>query len=188
MNDGVRSGKFGAVTLPGRPKKRAQEGLTLIELLIVIAVGVLILAGVAAFIQRAFSGANLSKETQNINLIMTEMRSIRSAAGYGAPNADLVPLMISLELAPPSLLNGNALVNSWNGSVNVKSTGTSFAIEYEKVPQKDCSKLVTNFSQAGTFVSIGVGGTTKVGPISPSESETLCADKNENKLIFTSRR
>jgi len=188
VSNGVGREKFECVALPKRLNKPSQEGFTIIELLIVIAVGVLILAGVATLIQKAFAGSNLTKETQNINLIMTEMRSIRSAAGYGAKDANLVPLMISLELAPAGLVSGNALMNSWNGSVKVKSTVTSFAIEYEKVPKEDCAKLATNLSQAGTFVSIAVGGTTKVGPISAAEAETLCTDKNENKMTFTSRR
>ena len=173
--------------LPKGHKNLSQSGITLLETIVVIVIGALIIAGAVALIQRGFSGSNIAKETQNINLIMTEVRSIRSAAGYGAPNTDLVPLMVSLNIAPPSLVNGNALMNSWNGSVKVNSTGTSFAITYEKVPKEDCAKIVTNLSQAGTFESINVGGTEKKGPVAIADAHTACA-ADENTVIFTPRR
>ena len=128
-------------------------------------------------------------EFQNINTVVTELRGLRTSAGYGPEGTDLGPVIINLNLAPLWKMNGHTLEHSWNGSVKVKSTGTSFLIEYDKVPKKACAGLVTQMSGKQLFDSINVlGGDLKKGKVSLSEAEVLCDASGENTLIFTASR
>ena len=131
----------------------------------------------------------IQNEVQGISAVVAELRGLRTSAGYGPEGTDLGPVIINLNLAPLWKVNGHTLEHSWNGSVKVKSTGTSFLIEYDKVPKKACAGLITQMSGNQPFASINVlGSGLRKDKISFSEAEALCDVSGENTLLFIASR
>ena len=167
-----------------RQRKNNERGFTVVEVLIVLAVGLLIVMNAGKLSDWLFGTAKLASTEQslaafriNIQHAYTDVRSYSSIS-----NDELISAMA----VPPTLLNGDgtAIVDTWNGDVTVESAdnGRSFTIEITQVPQSQCVKL--GAFQIDTWESITVNGTEiERGSIVTTEQ---CTDETENTIVYKS--
>jgi prepilin-type N-terminal cleavage/methylation domain-containing protein len=130
-------------TGPSAPAHHRQRGMTLIELAVVLAIGlVLILAGLK-FAPALMTSSRVQAETQNLGQLVTSTRNL-----YQGRYATLtVAQAIQFNLAPAGMVNGAALAGNW-GTVTPApallaggAPNTAMAITLAGIPQAVCVQL-----------------------------------------------
>ena len=179
------------VDAPANP----QAGFSLLELLLVVAVGaVLILAGLGAY--RLVSENNNSN--QALRLVTTLKQQVQQAyqgqASYG-PNAGIVDDLVSLRALPSDLAtNGTGdsmTAKGQYGAITIIGNGTTFSIQFANVSKGACIKLGQQFKpqNANDFVSLKVGSTTfdqTTTTLTQSTLSTTCSDITaQNTMVWT---
>ena len=135
-----------------------QEGFTLIELSIVIAIGLLLNLAGLAFGPTLMLSTRVEGETQNIGMLVTNTRNL-----YQGRYANLTTAkVIQYNLAPTALVNGNTLAGNW-GSITLApsaltgaAANTSMQVTLANIPQPACIQLAP--SLLGTADELDVGG------------------------------
>lgn len=142
----------------------AQRGFSLLELLLVVAVGaVLILAGLGAY--------RLVSENNNTNqatrLLTTLKQQIQQAyqgqASYGTGN--LIDDLVSLRALPSDFGtsgSGDSMIAKGQfGNILITGNTNTFSIQLQNVPKGACVRLAQQFTpqNANDFVSLQVGST-----------------------------
>ena len=157
-------------------KNRNQQGFTLIEILLVLAI--IAALGVAAFIiyPRVQAGRQATNNTSILNSAAAQINSVFPSARYGnltdivACNADVFPDNFKIA---PACAAGN-LINEWQGVVAVHGadvTGATnatvnaryYTITYPNVPSKVCTKLAPALAANFGIVGIGADETSALG-------------------------
>ncbi|HEY2419465.1 MAG TPA: PilW family protein [Steroidobacteraceae bacterium] len=109
-------------------KRRAQNGLTLIELLVALAIGIFLLGGLGIMVQnnkRTFSSQNQLAQLQDSErLAMTMMSDVIQSAGY-FPNPTLNTATSSM-VAAGSMGSGQALI----GTTGTTPPGDTLTVRY----------------------------------------------------------
>lgn len=173
--------------------KGKKSGITLIEALIVIALGIgLIAAGLVLF----SSGQNTNKvkdESSNLGQIYTKLNSIYQS--------DAVPTSVTLQedavkagvFGKTLRVNPTTFVvnNSWEGTVVLaqESTGLGFSVTYTNVPEgQPCVDLVNATRKSG-FKRVGItnSGTKATGVLlsamTPTSIITACEAGNAQDAV-----
>ena len=164
--------------------KDSERGFTVVEVLIVLAVGLLIVMNSGKLSDWLFGTAKLGSTEQSISAFRINIQhaytDVRSYASIS--NEELISAMA----VPPPLLNGDgtAIVDAWNGDVTVASAddGRSFTIELTQVPQSECIKLGS--FQLDTWEQVTVNGTEiERGSIVTTDQ---CTSETENTIVYKS--
>lgn len=170
--------------------KGKKSGITLIEALIVIALGIgLIAAGLVLF----SSGQNTNKvkdETSNIGQIYSKLNSIYQS--------DSVPTTTTLQqdainagvFGKTLRITGTNVYNSWEGTVSLtqESTGLGFGVTYTNVPKgQPCVDLVnatrkTGFKRVG-IAPTGVPAGVLLSAMTPNTIITACNTANSDDAV-----
>lgn len=174
-------------------KTRAPRGFSLLELLLVVAVGaVLILSGLGAY--KLVSDGN--NATQSIRQLQTLKQQVQQAyqgsAGYGTvANADLTASLQAMRLLPPDMpLTGTTLRNAFGGTTTIVA-GTSvanFVVTFNNVSRGACVKLggVYSVSNDSSFVQLVVnGGTALTVPTIALLTGANGCDNDLNTMVWT---
>ena len=179
---------------------RAQEsGRSMIEMLGVLAiVGVLSVGGISGY-SKAMGKYKINQCLDQIaNLIINIRSTFANQTDFsGATTANI----IALGIATNDMLNaqGNALVNPFNGAINVKATdggATSFEITYAGLDTSACQNIaLADWGAAASsgLVSIKVNNTTYQWadsslPISVADAAGSCGQAgNGNSITWTYR-
>ena len=139
--------------------KLNQKGFSLLELLLVVAVGaILLLAGLAVY----RNVTDNSAVTESIRLLnVTKQETQRLFQGEGNyPAQVLNPVLITAKAFPSSALNGNQVRTPFNGNVTVTGQGRTFTVTFAAVPESSCIKIGQSFAaEDSDFVSLRVRGT-----------------------------
>lgn len=172
-----------------RNSRGKQRGVTALEALAVIFIGVVVLGVAAAIIDRLFSNSDVAEETSNINQINTSTKQLKTVSGYGAANTNLTAQLIATKGIPSNMtVTGGQVYNTWGGTVNVTSNGPSFAISYGSVPQDACITLATKVNR-GAFGSVRVNsGTPVTGEYTADQATSDCVSTPTNSVTYTSLR
>jgi len=169
----------------GNIGRRRQGGFNLIEVSIAVVIGILVLSGVAYFVQRGFAGSDISKEANNISALIANTKILRSSGTYGASGTSLLPqLRVSKGLPSALTDDGTNVTNSWSGAVGVASTGGGYTVSYAAVPQDACLQLATTISD-GAVISTTINGTANTGAVSSALATTQCNSATANAIVFT---
>jgi len=166
-----------------------QRGVTAIEAIAVIFVGVVTLAVAAAVIDRLFSNADVSEETSNINSLALSTKGLKTVSGYGPANTNLVPQLVTTKGIPQNMtVTGGIIYNTWGGVVTVVSNGPNFDIGYGGVPQDACVTLAAKVNK-GAFSTVRVNSATGVtGEYTSQQASSDCSDPLTNSVSWTSKR
>lgn len=166
------------------PKK--QKGMTLIEMIVVLIIIIIIIAAAAGRIGGVFGKNEISEEVTNLNTLIVNTKTLRSAGGYGASGTNLVTTLIASDGVPKSMpVVAGAIKNAWDGTVTVTSTGAGFTVVAPSVPQPACIELANKVSRGGA-VSTKVNATEAVtGEVSTIAATTSCSSPTANSLTFT---
>lgn len=180
----------------GKPQfSKRQQGVTLIEIVVYMAIALIFIALAGGRIFDAFSSQGAQTETDNIISMISATKETRGRAGYGAAAADLNKTIIALGRVPNALSvvgSTTQIVNSWDGDVKVIAKGgtdlNSFTISTANVPNAACIKMVQRISETGLVLdTTSTGGSTKTaGIIASSQAVLMCdAATNINTITWT---
>ena len=138
-----------------RSYTRKPRGFTLVELAVVLAIIVLAAAGIIARQRSTNQTAQVQSEAGNLQAVIGKINSTFSGrTNYaGATTA----FLLAQGAFPTSMVNGAAVVNTWNGAVTVApgAGNTSVDITYAGVPTRACIELVANASRSYRQLTVG---------------------------------
>jgi hypothetical protein len=172
-----------------RPGTRHQAGASQLEIMGVIAVGLVILIGGAIAFSSMTNGGEINNDMKNVGTLMVMVRDSRDIGGYGPANTDLTAGIVSGNKGQPPgnmTYTGGVLYNTWNGAVQPVSTGLGWTLTLNQLPQDACQKEAMKFSQAGNNVSTSInGGAAISGAVSKANATAGCSSTTANKVVFT---
>jgi len=171
----------------------AQSGLTLAEVLLVIAIGAVAIVSATMLFMTARSDQRVNDSYQGTLALASAVQdAYMGSATITASATDMTTAFANAELAPTAMIEGEGtgtLVNPWNGIVEINgATGdpSSFRIEHSDVPQSACVKLATRFgassatqAQAANVRAVTMGSTEVTAdnfPIDAVQAETECTN------------
>lgn len=176
-------------------KDRKQQGFTLIEVLIVLAIAAGVLFAVFMAVNKV-QAKQLSKEAaENLNLMVADTRAKFKSQGNFTGVSALV--LINNHVPPSSMIQGTNIVSPWNTNITVApvqivNANDGVRFTYTGVGQEDCS----NFVQAaeGTFSRITVNGTlvknipAGVQQLNVATLGTACVAQPQATILFDQGR
>lgn len=135
-----------------------QKGFSLLELLLVVAVGaVLILAGLAAY-RLVTENNNVNESVRLINTLKQQtQRAYQSEGDYGA--GDLVPVLTTLRAFPAGVLNAAGIPqHPYGGDILIVGANNTFTIVFEDIDEAACIQIGQSFDAAvdSDFVQLAV--------------------------------
>lgn len=164
---------------------KKQAGMTLVELMIVLAIAAFVIGGAIALMKTVQS----SSEEQRL---ATDMMSIRSIVktkylGQGTYGTGNISQLIYNSQKYPTTLTWSATNSNFTtyngGSVTVTGNGANFSVVLTNVPQASCADLL---SASSGWTSIQVGGSAAITtfPISPTVADTACGTGTNPTFTF----
>ncbi len=143
-------------------KLRTQKGFSLLELLLVVAVGaILILAGLAIY-RNISQNAEVNESLRLLNVLKQETQRIFQGENTytGLDNT----VLTSTQSVPAQYTTGPGVIRTpFNTDVVVVVNGTNadeFDITFEEVPDEICAKLGVEYSTDDSdFVNLAIGVT-----------------------------
>ena len=146
---------------------KSQKGFSLLELLLVVAVGaILILAGLAIY-RNVTNQTQVNEASRLVNVLKQEAQKLWQGEGtYGAVGDDMNEVLINANAVPNRYITGTDAINSpFDTDVEVTSAGTTFTITMEAVPQGACINLGTLYNANDPdFASVSIDGTAQIAP------------------------
>ncbi len=167
-----------------RHGRDAQAGLTLVETLIAVVIGIIILVG-------AFMVAGQVLATNRLSNTETDIASLESGvkqlySGQGSYNGLTNQVAQNAGIFPESMIGTGTPVDAWQGAVTLEpgssvsaDFGGDFAIQFAEVSQSACIKLAT--FQYGSWAQFSINGTALYAPgnpVAPGSSPTTLASAN----------
>ncbi len=150
--------------------RRTQEGLTLVETLIAVVIGIIILVGAFIVAGQVLSNNRLSNAETDIASIEGGVKQLY--AGQGNYNGLTNQVAVNAGVFPVDMVGTGTPVDSWQGAVTLEpgtdvsaNYGGDFAIQMANVSQSACIKLATY--QYGSWVAFSINGTSLYSPGSP---------------------
>lgn len=187
MNQHLRNTGFTA--------RKATQGMTLVELLLVIVAGI-VLIGLGLFTYSKIKDeTGATNATQGVVALSSAIKTIYPTPSYTGLDANV---LIRAGKAPSNMVSGTGatatLVNNWGGTVTVApsnyGTGTNNAasITVPMVPRSACNSIVPNV--AANFQRIEVNGTAVKDdaagtPLANAGDIATECDTEDNTLVLT---
>lgn len=169
---------------------RRQAGMTLLEIMVVVAIIGLGLAAFAWNMNKGFNSNDQKDETSAVTTVMAALPDVRSSSGYGT--ASLLPQLVAQDAIPTTWKVGGTagaptVTNSWNGAVTVTGATTQVTISIANVPKEACNKMVVKLSKGANFQSTKVNAATAVtGEYTSATAQTDCSAA-ANTIVWTTR-
>lgn len=172
--------------------KTKQAGVTLIEALSVILIGILLLVGGLALYGNTQSKQRESELVSSIMTIQTNVRDLFYGENNYGSSADITETLIDAGGVPKNMIDstGDALSSPYDSSKAVVIIGNAskFNISIEGVPKASCIALAT---KTGSFDGVFVG--TAPAPdantyldYTPTTAATACSSEDDNTVTYQS--
>jgi prepilin-type N-terminal cleavage/methylation domain-containing protein len=141
-------------------KIKQSKGFSLLELLLVVAVGaILLLAGLAVY-RNVTDNSKVNESLRILNVTKQETQKLFQGEG-NYPAQALNDVLVDSNAFPTSALNGNQPRHPYNGDITVTGIGRTFSILFADVPEASCIKIGQAFAaEDADFVSLQIGGNT----------------------------
>ncbi len=168
--------------------KLNNKGFSLLELLLVVAVGaVLLLSGLAVY-QNVTNNSKINDSTRLLNVLKQETQRLFQGEGTYPSGTDLTPILINADVVPSSNVRGTDITHPFNGNVTLEGAGGTFTMTYAGMPKAACVKLGQLYGMSDPdFENLAVGttdaDTDDDGIIEVTELDTACDD--ENDMVWT---
>ncbi|PCI01891.1 MAG: hypothetical protein COB76_00280 [Alphaproteobacteria bacterium] len=139
-------------------QKNKQKGFSLLELLLVVAVGaVLLLAGLAVY-RNVTDNSKVNESIRLLNVTKQETQKLFQGEG-NYPAQGLNDVLVDSKAFPTSALNGDQPRHPYNGDITVTGTGRTFTILFADVPEASCIKIGGTFAaEDADFVDLSIAG------------------------------
>lgn len=169
--------------------RRPEAGLTIIETLIAILVGLVVLGGAVYLGTRLFGTTKVSSAQQDIMAVIGSVKQIYNGNPSFAGLDNTVA--INSQIIPSDWnIAGNAVSNQWSGGVTIATAAivTQFTLEMDDVPQSACVQLGSFAPSAWVNVTVNGTQTQGVGFAGniPSATAGACVAGN-NTIIYTAQ-
>lgn len=165
-------------------RKARQTGMTLIEIIVVLAIGALIIGGALSLYSNASSAQASNQMNSDLTAVRASVKSIYSTqGGYGT--ASLNSVLINAQKVPTTMsVSGTTINHALNGTLVVNGATNNFTMTTSNIPTDVCVALL---SAASGFTSIQVGSNAArtAFPISPSTASTDCSAAATQSIVFT---
>lgn len=143
-------------------KLRSNKGFSLLELLLVVAVGaILLLAGLAVY-RNVTENSRVNESVRLLNVTKQEtQRLLQGEGSYPAGSSgNLNSLLIDANAIPSDRLVGGTIRTPYNGDVNITGNSRTFTISFAEVPEAACIKIgIIRAECLSYFVRMTIGGT-----------------------------
>jgi prepilin-type N-terminal cleavage/methylation domain-containing protein len=163
-------------------KKLNRSGFSLLELLLVVAVGaILLLAGLAVY-RNVTNNTNVNEAARLLNIIKQETQRLYQGEGeYGTTGLNAI--LRNAEVIPASALNGTQIRHPFNATVVVTGTDDTFTVLFNNIPQSACLTLGQAYSIndpdfEGVTIQEQDPDSNGDGEISVAELNSSCARGN----------
>lgn len=169
-----------------RTKRSRQRGVSLLEAIAYLGVAATIIIGAVALLSNAFSGARSNRAQEELAAISTGVKRLfmSQAGAYG--NGNLNEQLGIAKIFPSTLaVNGNQVLNAWNGAVSVTGNTSLFQISYGNVPQEVCVELL---STANQFISVSANNAAALTPpVTLAQAAAQCTEAQTNTVVWSAR-
>lgn len=170
--------------------RRNQVGLTLIETMAAIIIGLVVIGGAVAMFGGGMSGAKTTDVSQNVAAIAGNVAKVYQGSTNYAGLTNTVA--IKANLVPVGWVSGTTITDPWGGAVTIAGAAGSWSLTLAGVPTDACVSLARNEDGAATVTA---NGTTTAGsaatPVpSPTAAATSCTNGGSgaaagNTIIWT---
>ncbi len=168
---------------------KKQAGMTLMELIASLSVMAVVVVGALALYNSANSSEQSTSLSKDLHAVRAATQQIFQGQGsYGVAGTNLNNILVSANKIPTSIRVDSAttpdtLTHKANGTVNVASTGTSFAITMTNTPIDVCIPLMSQSTGGWTSIKAGTAAARTTFPITPTVAEADC--KTGTTMVFT---
>ncbi|MBS1196294.1 MAG: prepilin-type N-terminal cleavage/methylation protein [Proteobacteria bacterium] len=159
---------------------KKQNGMTLTESLLVLAVGALIAVLAYGAYRMATSDVKVQSQVQGITQLVGKIKQVfGTGATYGT--ADMVKSIVDAKIVPADIkIGGTAaaptLSNAWGGGVTIVGAGAAFTITIVGVPSEGCIQFLSGISSAANSMTMGGTSVKATGAnFDPAAAATQCA-------------
>ena len=163
--------------LTNKMKKTKESGMTLIETLIVITIGLVFVALALTVYGSVRDKNNVRNETENLSLIYNQTMDLFSGEELTASFNIAKAIEMGIVPQKMKIIGGSTVRNSWGGTVTVAGASPStLTLETARVPAGNvCIELVRNQAKVGwTHYGIGETADKKFEEMTVSGLSTLC--------------
>lgn len=176
-------------------RRRSQAGLTLVEVLLVLAIAAVAIVGGTVLFSAASETQKTNQTLSDLNALSAGVRTLfNTQPDYGAVATDLVPLLANAGKIPANMRTAtNTITDQFGGNVTVVSQGGSFDVTMPGVPQAPCVTILNTLGSTtggANIVSIETGDAnygTDAFPIDIVEANAACTDTNTNTITIEFR-
>ncbi len=170
-------------------RNRADRGITLVETLLVVAVGALIIVGAVLLYNTVFGDARSNDAMRQVQAAVSNVRSLYAGSpDFGTD--DFTEVAVQAGVFPNAELVSGVPTNPWGGTLRLEGNGSSFTITYPDVPRKACVKLIrmNNTGLGGAALGVSVNDTEAEDlNITANDAVALCTDENTNEIVWEIR-
>lgn len=163
-------------------KKTGEEGMTLLEVIIVLGIMGVVSAGVVTLAQRAIDSQNMTKAAQNLNSVQIAMtQTYRSLGNYPATANANAATQLANGLVSLGKVSADEAKNPFTGTAmgifsfpRNSAANKAFAITVGGLTQAQCKTLVTSVGDMFPFINVKEGAFAAVADL--GDFETSVAD------------
>ncbi len=157
-----------------------QAGASLVEAVLFLVIVVVVVLGVFALFTGAFSSSKIQTEMSYVSTLAGDVESLYATnPNYGT--SDITASLTATKNAPPPMIQGSTLVNSWGGLVTITGATTSFTIAYAGVPQKECIQLA---QVSINPLSVTINGAAQTLPLTVAAVTAACTSATSNTIAW----
>jgi hypothetical protein len=170
------------------PRERGEQGLSIMETVIIALVGLVLLAAVLIVYHRFQRDNEVSNGISDLSSTIASIQTqFQGLSSYGASGTSLNSLAINAKLVPSDMDVNGALQDAWGGAVTIAAATQGFTIEYASLPRSACDAL--GKLQMGGLLSTTINGTALPGGQNPPDNNPVnvdgaCTTGNANTIIW----
>jgi hypothetical protein len=168
---------------PGLKKSGMLVGMTMLDILGVLLIGGLLMAGVIGMIRTSIDYHNLLKAQRSLTAMAIEVKG--NFAGVGDYTGLTNALVVKNGIVPQELLKGGNIVTPWGGSITLSAGNDgTYTMTWNGLSDKNCTALA--IYQPDLWQGIVVNGNTVNPTAAVADANAFCAG-NHNTVAFIDR-
>lgn len=172
--------------------KKREEGLSAIEIVLIVLAGLILLAGALVVYHRFTRDNEVSDGVRDLMTIVSGTQAqYQGQAGFGTGSIN--SLLIDSKIVPSSMAvqggTNGTITDPWGGAVTVTGVTTEFTVNYLNIPESACNAM--GKLQIGGMQSVQINGTT-LTPLSmggntntPASVDTACKTNTPASITWT---